>query len=48
MDFDSLKDVGSALGTAGVIVINKNTSITKVILRLSEFYKHESCGQCTL
>ena len=47
MDFDSLKDVGSALGTAGVIVINKNTNITKVILRLSEFYKHESCGQCT-
>ena len=47
MDFDSLKDAGSALGTAGVIVINKNTNITKVILRLSEFYKHESCGQCT-
>ena len=47
MDFDSLKEAGSALGTAGVIVINKNTSITKVILRLSEFYKHESCGQCT-
>ena len=47
MDFDSLKDVGSALGTAGIIVINKSTSITKVILRLSEFYKHESCGQCT-
>ena len=47
MDFDSLKDAGSALGTAGIIVINKNTNITKVILRLSEFYKHESCGQCT-
>jgi len=47
MDFDSLKDAGSALGTAGIIVINKNVNITKVILRLSEFYKHESCGQCT-
>ena len=47
MDFDSLKDAGSALGTAGIIVINKSISITKVILRLSEFYKHESCGQCT-
>ena len=47
MDFDSLKDAGSALGTAGIIVVNKNTNITKVILRLSEFYKHESCGQCT-
>ena len=32
---------------AGIIVINKNVNITKVILRLSEFYKHESCGQCT-
>ncbi len=47
MDFDSLKNVGSALGTAGVIVINKQTDIVKVISRLSEFYKHESCGQCT-
>ena len=47
MDFDSLKNAGSALGTAGIIVINKNVNITKVILRLSEFYKHESCGQCT-
>ena len=47
MDFDSLKDAGSALGTAGVIVINKTVNVSKVILRLSEFYKHESCGQCT-
>ncbi len=47
MDFDSLKSVGSALGTAGIIVINKQTDIIKFIARLSEFYKHESCGQCT-
>ena len=47
MDFDSLKNVGSALGTAGIIVINKQTDILNVITRLSEFYKHESCGQCT-
>ena len=47
MDFDSLKDSGSGLGTAGVIVINKQTNIVKFIARLSEFYKHESCGQCT-
>ena len=47
MDFDSLKNSGSGLGTAGIIVINKQTSIVKVIARLSEFYKHESCGQCT-
>ena len=47
MDFDSLKNLGTGLGTAGIIVINKQTSIVKVIARLSEFYKHESCGQCT-
>ena len=47
MDFDSLKNSGSGLGTAGIIVINKQTSIVKVIARLPEFYKHESCGQCT-
>ncbi len=47
MDFDSLKDVGSGLGTAGIIVMNKQTDIVKSIARLSAFYKHESCGQCT-
>ena len=47
MDFDSLKDAGSGLGTAGVIVMNKQTDIVSAIGRLSAFYKHESCGQCT-
>ena len=47
MDFDSLKAVGTGLGTAGVIVMNKSTDIVKAIARLSHFYKHESCGQCT-
>ena len=47
MDFDSLKDAGSGLGTAGVIVMNKQTDIVGAIGRLSAFYKHESCGQCT-
>ena len=47
MDFDSLKNVGSGLGTAGIIVMNKQTDIVKAIARLSAFYKHESCGQCT-
>ncbi len=47
MDFDSLKEAGSALGTGGIIVMNKQTDIVKAIARLSEFYKHESCGQCT-
>ncbi|HUN50122.1 MAG TPA: NADH-quinone oxidoreductase subunit NuoF, partial [Candidatus Sulfotelmatobacter sp.] len=47
MDFDSLKNVKSGLGTAAVIVMDKSTDIVKAIARLSKFYKHESCGQCT-
>jgi NADH-quinone oxidoreductase subunit F len=47
MDFDGLKDVGSSLGTAAVIVMDNSTDIIKAIWRLSAFYKHESCGQCT-
>jgi NADH-quinone oxidoreductase subunit F len=47
MDFDSLQAVQSALGTAAVIVMDKSTDIVKAIARLSNFYKHESCGQCT-
>ena len=47
MDFDSLKEVGSGLGTAAVIVMDKSTDIVRAITRLSAFYKHESCGQCT-
>ena len=47
VDFDSLKDVQSGLGTAGVIVMDKSTDIVKAIARISYFYKHESCGQCT-
>ncbi|WP_319414622.1 NADH-quinone oxidoreductase subunit NuoF [uncultured Cohaesibacter sp.] len=47
MDFDSLKELGSGLGTAAVIVMDKSTDIIAAIARLSYFYKHESCGQCT-
>ncbi|MFT6219927.1 MAG: NADH-quinone oxidoreductase subunit F [Myxococcota bacterium] len=47
MDFDSLKAVGTGLGTAGVIVMDKSTDVIAAIARLSHFYKHESCGQCT-
>jgi NADH-quinone oxidoreductase subunit F len=47
MDFDSLKAVQSGLGTAAVIVMDKSADIVKAIARLSAFYKHESCGQCT-
>ena len=47
MDFDALKEAGTGLGTAGVIVMDKSTDIVRAIARLSYFYKHESCGQCT-
>src|SRR5690606_35150826 len=45
MDFDSLRDVQSGLGTAAVIVMDKSTDVIRAIERLSHFYKHESCGQ---
>jgi len=47
MDFDSLRDVKCGLGTAAVIVMDKSTDIVAAIARLSHFYMHESCGQCT-
>jgi NADH-quinone oxidoreductase subunit F len=47
MDFDGLRDLRSGLGTAAVIVMDKSTDIIKAIARISYFYKHESCGQCT-
>ncbi len=47
MDFDSLRAVRSGLGTAAVIVMDKSTDVIKAIARLSKFYMHESCGQCT-
>jgi NADH-quinone oxidoreductase subunit F len=47
MDFDSLREVKSGLGTAAIIVMDKSTDVVKSIARLSKFYMHESCGQCT-
>ena len=47
MDFDALRNAGTGLGTAGIIVMDKSTDIVKAIARLSYFYKHESRGQCT-
>jgi NADH-quinone oxidoreductase subunit F len=47
MDFDALKDLKSGLGTAAIIVMDKSTDVVRAISRLSYFYKHESCGQCT-
>jgi len=47
MDFDALRDLKSGLGTAAVIVMDKSTDVVRAIARISHFYKHESCGQCT-
>ncbi len=47
MDFDWLREKQSGLGTAAVIVMDRDTDVIKAIWRLSKFYKHESCGQCT-
>ncbi len=47
MDFDTLRNLKSGLGTAAVIVMDKSTDVIKAIARLAYFYKHESCGQCT-
>ena len=47
MDAESLKTVGSAIGTGGVIVMDEDTELIKVLLRITKFYWHESCGQCT-
>lgn len=47
MDDASLKAIGSAIGTAGIIVMNEDTDVVKVLIRIVQFYYHESCGQCT-
>ncbi|MEO8210636.1 MAG: NADH-ubiquinone oxidoreductase-F iron-sulfur binding region domain-containing protein, partial [bacterium] len=47
MDNESLKTVGSLIGTAGVIVMDEDTDVVDVIRRITKFYYHESCGQCT-
>ena len=47
MDFDGLRELKSGLGTAAVIVMDRSTDVVAAIARLSKFYMHESCGQCT-
>ena len=47
MDAESLKEVGSAIGTGGIMVMDEDTDLVKVLARLAHFYHHESCGQCT-
>ncbi|MFL2886757.1 MAG: NADH-quinone oxidoreductase subunit NuoF [Candidatus Pelagibacter sp.] len=47
MDFDYCAENKTGLGTAGIVVINKDQDIIKCMARIARFYKHESCGQCT-
>ncbi|MCW8822351.1 MAG: NADH-quinone oxidoreductase subunit NuoF [Sulfurovum sp.] len=47
LDYESLKSLGSALGTGGMIVLDEDVSMVKALKNLLRFYHHESCGQCT-
>ncbi len=47
MDAESLKEIGSAIGTAGIMVMDEDTDLTRILTRITHFYKVESCGQCT-
>ena len=47
MDYESVEEAGSMLGSAAVIIMNDSVCMVKAILRITEFYAHESCGQCT-
>lgn len=47
MDYDSLRELKTFLGSGSIIVFDKSTDLVKAIARLSRFYMHESCGQCT-
>jgi NADH-quinone oxidoreductase subunit F len=47
MDYDSLRDAGSALGTGAMIIMDETTCMVSALRRISRFYYQESCGQCT-
>ncbi len=47
MDFDRLAAKGSALGSAGIMVMDSSTDMVQALLRTAHFFAHESCGQCT-
>lgn len=47
LDYESLRSIGSALGTGGMIVLDEDTCMVKALKNLLRFYHHESCGQCT-
>jgi NADH-quinone oxidoreductase subunit F len=47
MDVDGLRNAGSMIGSAGVVVMDETVSIPEALLVVARFYAHESCGQCT-
>lgn len=47
LDYESMREIGSSLGTGGMIVMDEDTSMVKALKNLLRFYHHESCGQCT-
>jgi len=47
MDSDSLREAGTMLGTAGMVVMDEDTDMIELLWRIAHFYHHESCGQCT-
>lgn len=47
MDEESLKPLGTHIGTGGIMVMDEDTDLVKITLRIAHFYHHESCGQCT-
>ena len=47
MDFDSLMDAKTMLGSAGIIVMDDTVDMVQACLNIARFYAHESCGQCT-
>ena len=47
MDYESLAEAGTMLGSAGVIVMDETVCMVKAALNMMRFYQHESCGQCT-
>ncbi|MEJ5261682.1 MAG: NADH-quinone oxidoreductase subunit NuoF [Ignavibacterium sp.] len=47
MDAESLRAAGSAIGTGGIMVMDEDTDLVRVLARIAHFYHHESCGQCT-
>ncbi|HLJ80198.1 MAG TPA: NADH-quinone oxidoreductase subunit NuoF, partial [Ktedonobacterales bacterium] len=47
MDYESVAAAGSMLGSGGIVVLDEDTCIVGAVLRMTEFYRDESCGKCT-